>query len=231
VGYDGAMGAAKFHWPNKVFNMTQIRLPIGLTRPGRVLITVDVMWDRGWLTGARYRKSDGSTSRMTGFKFLQVTRDQERIWYEPQQRFIGYEPESVGRFGVRGYNTVYPPTVKGAKIGSWNYGGDNIGPMLADFSAKPDTWTRFYIDVDERASETDRAYISLWVGDETRHPVLILKESAMWSGAGNHGYFWIEWNTSENNPRVDVPMNAWARNVVMLKDVSDPTKLFARPVK
>ena len=239
VGYDPTVDACAFRWTaGGPLNQRQLRLPLGTVLGEKALIIWDSLFDSGFLT-ARYRKTDGSTSRINGFKTYQVSRDDggsDRIWCEPQLRFIAYDHGEVGLWSVRGYNTVYPPTTKGgsgADPGDYNYGGDALGPMLGEFLTKADIWTRFYLEIDETQVSPDgsrMARISFWIGDETRDPVQILSQAQMWSGSASHRLFWIEWNTSTTGTMV-APMTSYSRNVVMLRNLADPTSVFQRPVR
>ena len=218
-------------------NAEQIRVPIGLTRPAsgssKVLIISDHWWDDSWFTEWIELRDDGTKGRLEGWKWQQVTDNvtgNQNIWFEPQMRFIGRDG-ILALFGARGYNSVRAPTVKGGSglvIDGVNYGSDGLGPMLHSFGAKAFTWTRSYIEVEQRAGD-GYAHLSLWMADETRDPVVILRDAQMVSG-GINGSFYIEYNTSRPK-RIGGPMVAYAKNIVILKNVADPTSVFARPIK
>jgi hypothetical protein len=247
VSYDSAADAAKFYWPPDALNMTNLRVPLvsagSFVRPAsgssKLLIISDHWWDESWFTEWNYRDSTGAIVPLEGWKWLQVTNgdDGAHIWFEPQMRWIGRDG-ILARFGARGYGHAVAPTVKGGTsvmIGGKNYGSDSLGPMLNYFNAKAKTWTRAYLEIEERAGDVDPvlgpyAHCSFWMADETRDPVPILLNAQMSSTAvGLHKLFYLEYNSSRPN-RVGGPMTAYARNLVMLKNVADPTTLFAMPV-
>jgi hypothetical protein len=69
----------------------------------------------------------------------------------------------------------------------------------------------------------------MWMADETQDPMPILLGAQMFSGGTSHR-FYIEYNSSRSN-RVGGEMTAYARNVVMLKDLANPASVFAKPTK
>ncbi len=243
VNYDASADAAKWSWGTNDLNAEQMRLPIALSRPAtgshKLLIISDHWWDEAWLTEWWYTREDGVLTRLEGWKWLQVTdnfRDvavptHQGIWFEPQMRWIGWDAPILSWFGARGYSAVNPPTVKGGSgvvICGKNFLGDSLGPMLNCFTARANTWTRAFLEIEQRAGN-DYARVSYWMADETQEAMPILLNAELFSGGTNLG-FWIEYNTSRPN-RVGGPMAAYARNVVVLTDVADPSPLLLRPVR
>ena len=233
VAYDQERDAAKWTWDateeaGRNPNAEQIRVPIGLVRPetgsAKVLIISDHYWDDTWMEGKAnwVEPKKGKRARLDGWKWLQVTDNvsgNQSIWAEQQTKFMGRDGY-IARFGLRGYNSVKPPTVKGGpslRVAGINYGSDNVGPMLHWFGARPNTWTRSYFEVEQRAGD-GYAHISWWMADEKQDPVQILSDAQMVSG-GTNATFYIEYNTSRPL-RVGGEMHAWARNIVMLKNVN-----------
>ncbi len=241
VNYDASADAAKWSWGTNDLNAEQIRLPLVLTRPAsgssKLFIVSDHWWDEGWLTEWWY-DDNGTYTRLEGWKWLQVTdnyvdptRTKQEKWFEPNMRWIGWDAPILSWFGARGYAAVNPPTVRGGdsvRICGKNFMSDSIGPMLNCFKAYANTWTRVFLEVEQRAGN-DFAKISFWMADENQDPMPIILDAEMWSGGVNL-MFWIEYNTSRPN-RIGGPMAAYARNVVMLQDVADPTPLLLRPVR
>lgn len=237
VRYDATLDAAKWQWGINDLNAENIRVPISLIRPtsgsSKLLIISDHYWDAGWFT----EWMETPNKRLDGWKWLQVTDNihpgstRQRVWFEPQMRWIGRDPGVLSYFGARGYTNPRPPTVKGGTsviLNGHNYLADTIGPMLNEFMAKPNTWTRIFIEIEQRAGD-DYASVSMWMADESQNPVAILLNAEVQS-AGLNTEFWLEYNTSRE-VRTGGPMVAAARNVVVLKDVADPRAVFAKPVR
>jgi hypothetical protein len=233
--------AMKLFWPPGVVNMNQVRLPIGVTRPEtgstKVLIVSDHWWDDSWFTEFKWLYTsasvpDGEIRPMGIWKWLNVTDNYsggEKIWMEPQMDHIGEDPPTLSWFAARSYASVREPTVlggEGTKLCGKNFGSSKIGPMLNCFQAKAFTWTRAFIEVEHRAGD-EYARVSFWMADETQEAMPIFLDAQLLSG-GTSVRFWIEYNSSKSN-RVGGEMTAYARNVVMLKDVANPESLFARP--
>lgn len=242
VAFDPGADAARWTWGQNEVNAEQLRLPLGLQRPAsgssKVLIVSDHCWDDSWFTEwVETRNADGTIKRLDGWKWLQVT-DKEpartrigNIWLEPQMRWIGHDVGVLSWFGVRGYQAVRPPTINtghGLTIDGRNYLEGSLGPMRATFRARARTWTRAFIEIEQRAGD-EFARVSFWMADETQEAVPIILGAEMRSG-GVNDTFWIEYNTSRE-VRAGGPMAAWARNVVMLREVADPTPLLLRPVR
>jgi hypothetical protein len=234
VRIDAAAQAARWQWVKDDLSAENLRLPIHLARPAtgssKLLIISDHRWDDGWF--AEFMRTP--TERLDGWKWLQVTANtaegvtRQRVWFEPQMRWIGFDTGILSYFGVRPYFAVRPPTTEGPStpLCGKNF-GESLGPMLACFKAKSNTWTRVWIEIELKAGDAF-ASTSMWMADETQEPVAIIRNAETIS-YGLHTEFWFEYNTSSET-RVGGPMAAWGRNVIILKD-ADAASLLVKPVK
>lgn len=252
VTYDASMDAARWQWNYNDTSAENLRLPIRLDRPAsgtsKLLIVSDHRWDSAWLT--EYKDPAGNP--IGGWKWMQVTSmtgpgsTRSRIWFEPQMRwigdmhnvnaivgttrtqpFLGANPMPLSSFSAREYlGPVAPTTNDGASACGIPYGGDTLATIANCFAAYPNTWTRTWIELKATAGQ-DYTEISWWMADENQNAVPILLNARQISYPP-HTEFWFEYNTSAE-ARVGGPMTAWGRNVVVLKDVADPTALFQRP--
>jgi hypothetical protein len=109
-----------------------------------------------------------------------------------------------------------PSTYNGTEGATW--------PQLADFVIGPETWTRYWVEVEVIPGAFDR--VSLWIADERRGPVQLLNRLEIES-AGTLTNLWMEFNSSAN--RTGGPLVAYLRNVVMFSNLADPTTILQRP--
>jgi hypothetical protein len=70
--------------------------------------------------------------------------------------------------------------------------------------------------------------VSWWMADETQEAMPIVLNANL-KIVGPVSQFWFEYNTSAE-VRNGGPMQAWARNVIVLRDVDSATT-FQKPVK
>lgn len=243
VNYDAVMDAARWQWIKDDTTADNLRLPILLERPAsgsrRILIVSDHRWDTSWFT--EFKQPDGNW--MGGWKWLQVTsaksatNSDQRIWFEPQMRAIGEyaqenpsNPPVLSLFSAREYLDAIAPTTTEAAVGCGIDMGESvaINRQQGCFKSYANTWTRTWIEVVLNAGE-DYAHVSWWMADENQNPVTIFKGAKlkMFSPLRE---FWYEYDTSRPE-RKGGPMAAWGRNVVVLKDVADPTPLLVRPTR
>jgi len=244
VNYDPVMDAAKWSWIKDDESAENIRMPIYLARPAsgssKLLIISDHRWDSSWFTEFK----DPRGVSIGGWKWLQVTSSKsetdskQQIWFEPQMRgladndWMNDSPPVLSLFGARGYFGIEPPTINERVLNPCprpiDMGDQTLGPMLNCFRAYANTWTRVWIELTMTAG-TAYTSISWWMADENQAPVQILKDARMLS-YGAHTEFWYEYDTSRAE-RVGGPMAAWGRNVVILKDVANPSSLLQKPLK
>jgi hypothetical protein len=199
-------------------------------------------WDGYWTDS--YMNLTYSMAHKT-FQFGSGGRNGHQIWFEPQ---TDYAPPKTTTcfdrathvFGVdyRTYNspnTTSPWTAgNGIEVGPGTT-ADQIGPKSGQFCAKPNTWVRWWIRINQKANDWDD--LDAWVADETTGPVQVLrglKLSVIPTGGlpNSIADFWLEFNTStEAFLRPDSrDLVAYVRNFVALKDVGDVSNLLIRPV-
>jgi hypothetical protein len=230
VDYDATANAAKWQWGTGDISAEQIRVPVSLTKPATgtssVTIISDHRWDSAWMT--EFRDASGNA---LGWKWLQVAVNGTARWFEPQMRWVGGLPPALGWYGAREYAGVRAPTTDGSASGGTpicgrNF-GESVGPMLNCFQSKPNTWTRTWIRISMTAGD-DYASVSWWMADETQEAMPIVLNANL-KIVGPVSQFWFEYNTSAEQ-RVGGPMQAWARNVIVLRDV-DSASTLQKPVK
>lgn len=243
VNYDPVMDAAKWSWIRDDESAENLRLPILLERPAsgtrKILIIADHRWDTGWFT--EFKQPDGTW--MGGWKWLQVTsgksatNPEQRVSFEPRMRAIGEwaaehpnESDVLAIFDVREYMGVRAPTTSTGAVGCGVDFGEAvaINHQMGCFKARANRWTRSFIEIEVTAGD-EFAKTSFWLADELQEPVAIFRnaEVRMYNPIRE---FWYEYDTSRPE-RLGGAMAAWGRNVVVLKDVADPTTVFARPAK
>jgi hypothetical protein len=105
-----------------------------------------------------------------------------------------------------------------------------LGPMSNQFAIMPETWTRYWAYFNKVGEWHE---FSLWLADPTRDPVLILDRLQMpntLAGATGWEKFWLEYNTSDHGKAEGFGERvAYARNIVMLRGVTDVKSLLKRP--
>jgi hypothetical protein len=209
--------AAKVFIPeNGVSLPNQVRLPIPETRDGSLLVT----WD-AWF-GKEFAFANTKISNYKNFQF-----SSKSIFTEVQSRFALAKPPAVAMVSVRQYGAIDDKTTQwGSTVNGIRYGSDNLGPMRADFAIMPETWTRYWMLFEPAGEWYD---ISLWVADENRDAVQILDKARIKPRERYWDLFWLEYNTSSEPPSVPA-RTGYFRNLVMLKSVADPKKLFERPL-
>ena len=136
-------------------------------------------------------------------------------------------PPVLSLFAAREYLGVVAPTTNIGSVGGVNF-GEGVGPLLNLFKAYANTWTRTWFELKTTAG-TSYTEVSWWMADENQNATPILLNARLGSYPP-HTEFWIEYNTSAE-ARVGGAMAAWARNIVVLKDVVDPSSVFAKPLR
>lgn len=129
----------------------------------------------------------------------------------------------IGVVDARGYGAG------GTALGPNVAKGAPLSPQAGTFTIRAETWTRYWVLIDQRANGWD--LVSLWVGDEDHDPVQII-DRREFNVKGSVKTFWLEYNTSSHGNRGGVGERiGYVRNVVMLRNVRDVPALFQRPVK
>jgi hypothetical protein len=222
--------------------MNQIRLPLGTTDGHVYLFTWDGYWTDSYMGGL------GSFEH----KAFQFTSLRDNIWLEVQTRFDGGRRDSQPRGGVarppdwnpaihvagvemRSYQRANGPANWAASNGDVMGPGTTlqipINPKVGAFAMKPNTWTRFWVRIHQRANDYD--LMDFWVADEDREVVQIYHQIPMSvRSSGQIEKFWLEFNSSNTayvrgNLR---DLTSYVRNFVALRDPGDVTRLLQRPI-
>jgi len=196
--------------------LNQVWLPMG-TADGHTYVTT---WD-AWYSKELQRQSSGLSS-WKNYQFRRMVSSGPAIWFEVRTRFDLGGGTDIGAVDVRGYGGLGPNVTKDLPL----------SPQAGTFLIKPETWTRYWMQIEQRANAWD--LMTLWVADETRGPVKMIDrlemESANSGNATVHS-FQLEFNTSTTRMTVlHDDLIAYVRNVVMLQDYGDPSNLLVRPV-
>jgi hypothetical protein len=105
-----------------------------------------------------------------------------------------------------------------------------LTPQANKFGIMAETWTRYWVFLNPAGEWHE---FSLWAADASRGPVQILDRLQIKPnyelGATGWEKFWLEYNTSSHGLDSFGPRVAYARNVVMLRGVSNPLPLLQRP--
>ena len=199
--------------PDRVSLPTQIRIPLNRVQP--TLVTWDAWFGKEFLF---------SYHGIAGYKNFQFTSPNAMIWFEVRSRFIEAPAGAIARVDTRGYfrDGMGPNVTKAAPI----------EPQAGTFVIRPETWVRYWAFIDIRQTDPgspEWSTLSLWVADETDGPVQIIDRRQIKLNA-TLGMFWLEYNTSSNVERQRGPLVGYARNVVVLGNVTDIPSLFERPI-
>lgn len=222
--------AAKIFIPaDKTSVPNQVRMPIPPVPGDSLLVTWDAWFGKEWRM-----ESQGSGT----YKQFQFSSN-DRIWTEIRSRFDqaratgalamvdvrSYGQTAAGRLDGPFYRTLGPNVTQ----------SQPLAPQAAQFGLAPETWTRYWVHFRPMGEWYE---FSVWVADETRDPVRLFRalqmkpnpndQSAFWNK------FWLEYNTSLDSSRMPAgrgPLVSYARNVVMLRGIIDPTRLLVRPAK
>jgi hypothetical protein len=195
---------------------SQVRLPMGTEDGHSYLVT----WD------AWYGK-EVKLAELTNWKtyqFAQGTTGDGNLGLEIRTRFDGGQApkttlaaNEIAVVDMRHYVNMQDPAVE-----------DQITPMRGVFAIRAETWTRYWVLIEHVVGDWDR--VSLWVADVTRPPVLLLDRVAFETGSHTFRSFWLEFNTSTDRVVPNRgPLVSYVRNLVMLRDVTNPKGLLAMP--
>ncbi len=219
--------------------ISMARLPLDTTDGHSYFFTWDGYWTDSYLrTGLDNHKA---------FQFASGGNS-GTIWLEPQTNFANTwsraacfdANQHVAGFTTRSYNAAP------AGPADWSQTDGNrsaqapssvepLLPKLGDFCIKPNTWTRFFYTINQRANDYD--LVSAWVADETTEPVQIYRDlqvSVRTNGATANMIkeFWLEYNTStDNHLRLDNrDLVSYFRNFAALRNVGDVRPLLLKPL-
>jgi hypothetical protein len=195
---------------------TQLWLPTNHQPHSHLFVT----WD-AWY-GAEFAKP---ISGLDTYKAWNLCSPKEGIWTEVQARFglATQVSNAVALTCIRQYSLANqgPNTTVGATINGRNYLSSTIGPMIAEFAVRPETWTRHWIYLEE---DVTWYRMSLWMADANQGPVQIydrlqIQPQILGGGMsmdGEWGILRVEYNTSQSVVSGPRPLIGYARNVVML---------------
>ena len=128
----------------------------------------------------------------------------------------------LGFVDARGY------PARGTVLGPNVQRGSPLTPQVGQFTVHAETWIRYWVLIEQRANDWD--LVSLWVADEHHDPVLLI-DRLQFNVKKSVEQFWLEYNTSAHVPQNLGERVAYARNVVMLRNVPDVQSLLQRPVR
>jgi len=218
-------GAPLLHATNSL--RSQVRVPLE-TEDGHDYFFV---WDSYWTDSFM----DAGKFNHKAFQFSSGGKDGDTIWLEPQMAYgTRCAPETyVGAFGLRSYN-------KTGGNPNWSMtDGNFLGPgglgTRGQFCILPNTWTRFFVRIQQRANDYD--LVDVWLADETRDAVQVFTNAQVsvrstGKTPNSIAKFWLEFNSSSDKLlRADRrDLVAYVRNFVALRDLRDPRALLVRPV-
>ncbi len=209
--YDRSMNGARFLFPANRANPASALKPeydgAGIVDSGNLFFTWESRWDPRW---ANENNRQGMRTHKTFQLGILASRsDQRRIEIR-----TGYSSSlnEIGRIDFRRYQ--------------WEAPGNQqpLPNQVGNFVIAPDTWTRYFAFVD-----FDARQLSVWVADATRAPVQLLDRfqfttmdpgGILTSGLDS---FWFQYNSSQS--RIGPELYTWARNLVVLRDVSNASQL------
>jgi hypothetical protein len=205
-GYRLAQDAAKIVVGRNASTIQQVRLPVN-SGAAKTLIT----WDAWW--GAEFRTDRGGMATQKTFQIASALDNSERF-LEIRTRFSLAAPPAICTIDMRTYGP----------IGSNVTDDDPVSPQLAQFQVAPNTWTRFWVEIEISPDAFDR--VSFWVADTVRQPVQLLDRREI-DSAGALTDFWLEYNGSA--ARSGGPLVGYVRNLAVLRNVTTTASLLQQP--
>jgi hypothetical protein len=139
----------------------------------------------------------------------------DTIWAEVQTRFDQATGGNLANVRMRQYSST----------------GYDIVPTSTDFQLKCETWTRYWALMDVPPYGSGDVLLTLWVADVNRDAVKIY-DRFPWKRdvPGRIEKFWLEFNTSTDYVvPTRGPITNYVRNIVVLRNPTDPTALLQRP--
>jgi hypothetical protein len=223
-----AAGAVVAHATNTL--QSKLQIPLGTEDGHSYFFVWDSYWTDSYVGAGQFNHK--------AFQFFSGGSDPlGAIWFEPQATYNKVAAPALASFQVRSYNLPGGDTswlaTDGNKLGPAAAGGEPLKPYVP-FFLMPNTWTRFFVRIDQRSGDYDLA--DVWVADENRDPVKVLTQmpvSVRPTGRTPNSIasFQAEFNSSTDSLlRTDLrDLVAYVRNFVALRDVADPTRLLVRP--
>ncbi len=183
----------------------QIRLTWAGIGAGDLLIT----WEARWETPANdYDANIAGSQPLKTIKTFQINNSSgsSNRLIETRGRWSKHEnPTGIAATDIRVY------VIGGGTSGVG--GEDALTTQIAEFQPAVDVWTRFFAYMNHSTGGFE-----YWVADETRSPVKLF-DLTFSSYPGSFDGMWFELNSSQADS--GVPINFWARNVVVLKDLTE----------
>jgi hypothetical protein len=217
-----AQDAAKLLVPaNEPSLPNNVRFPIPSAGTDPFLITWDV-----WMG----REFSYASTGINNYKHFQLA-SADHFWTQITTEFdrAKESPGALGMFSVRQLGESSSESPIGPNV-------TNANPLspYRTFAMMPETWTRYWVYFNPVA---DRWFeFSMWIADENHDAVktidrLLIKPNYA-AGATSWEKLWLEYNTSDHGWDTGFPARvSYARNIVILRGISDPASLLQRPVR
>lgn len=168
--------------------------------------TLLFVWDAKWHAdygNATYR-AGLNTHKAFQLANHTVSGDQRRL--EPRMKYSLASFPDIARVDTRVYPDGQGP-------------GDAVPGQLAQFTVKPNTWTRRWSFV-EFQTPTVVLY-SEWIADEMRPEVqLHNRRQVNLVNGGGISQFWFEYNSSQKRASSAGPLTSWFRDLAVLRNLS-----------
>jgi hypothetical protein len=208
--------AAKVVVPPNIPSLpNNVRVPIPMVGEDTLFVT----WD-AWMG----KEFSHTITGVGNYKHFQFASPRDRIWTEVKSDFNKSSPPALAMVEVRLYGQP-----EDGMIGPNVTNRHPASPMNAQFAIMPETWTRYWVYF-KKVGEWHE--FSLWLADASRGPVLINDRLQIKPHPASAGWasFWLEYNSSSFGKAEGYPARtSYVRNIVMLKGVTQPTTLMARP--
>lgn len=235
VAVDHEAGAAVYNSTNSLLNY--LYLPISTADGHRHLFTWDLRFSASMIA---------ARTGLSNYKTLRF--ENNGAWLQIDTRFAGnsgssdktpgFDPtQHVGVVGARTVNIVGGVAdwtqTDGNHLGPGMLTSSQLSPQPGQFILRPDVWTRYWVEIDQRANDYD--LFSLWVADQDHDAVRIFNQAPVsvrpsGTSKGAVDKLMIEFNTSTNALKLGRgSLIAHIRNVIALQDPQDVPALLVRP--
>lgn len=212
--------AAKIVMPAGIGSLpidNQLKLPFG-TLDGNSYLTT---WDAWYGSEMVYNNTAIINYKTFNFLAPRVANGVPAIWGEINNRW-SLAKADAGELTGRYYATSTTPA--GPGITAY----DPVQPQVVRFIIKPETWTRYWVLIEQKVNGDAWTRFSLWVADPTRGPTLILDQLPYSAPNGGVPTFLVEYNTStDTTPAGD--RVSYIKNVIMLRNPVAPLAIMQRP--